>query len=134
MYSGIKCALPLRTKLQLLRYKVFGMLCYYDLKGYESSVKKWYDGYRFAAQEIFCPWLVVNFCNDAVNSIRGNCKHNQQSSRSSLQNYWVGNSSNDAICEFMPYLDEIEAKRMQTLINGGMVENCVNEQLNYDEI
>lgn len=104
------------------------MLSYYDLNSYEDAVKQWYDGYRFAGNEIFCPWDVVNFCYDAVNSIRS------EKNKISLQNYWAGTSSNDAICDFMPYLDEREAKRMQTLINGGEIEISLNEQLNYNAI
>ena len=108
--------------------EVQNMLEYYDLEGYSNQVKHWYDGYRIADHELYCPWDVVNFCSDS-------CIARQYGSKNIVcQNYWVGTSSNAVIKEYMPYLNEQEAERMQRLLDGESIEFSVNEQLNYNEI
>ena len=108
--------------------EVHGMLEYYGLEGYSNQVKHWYDGYRIADHELYCPWDVVNFCSDSCTARR------YGSNDIVCQNYWVGTSSNAVIKEYMPYLNEQEAERMQSLLDGGSIEFGVNEQLNYNEI
>ena len=49
-------------------------------------------------------------------------------------NYWIGTSSNDVIDEFLGFLTEEDAERMQTLIDGGNIELEINEELNYSDI
>ena len=108
--------------------EVRNMLEYYGLEGYSNQVKHWYDGYRIANHELYCPWDVVNFCSDS-------CTARQYGSKDIVcQNYWVGTSSNAVIKEYMPYLNEQEAERMQRLLDGESIEFAVNEQLNYNEI
>ena len=108
--------------------EVRNMLEYYGLEGYSNQVKHWYDGYRIADHELYCPWDVVNFCSDS-------CTARQYGSKNIVcQNYWVGTSSNAVIKEYMPYLNEQEAERMQRLLDGESIEFSINEQLNYNEI
>ena len=40
----------------------------YDLEEYANLVKENYDGYRFNKKEMYCPWDVVNFIYDALES------------------------------------------------------------------
>ena len=109
--------------------EVQNMLEYYDLEGYSNQVKHWYDGYRIADHELYCPWDVVNFCSDAYQLLKEGREH-----KILFNNYWIGTSSNAVIKEYMPYLNEQEAERMQRLLDGESIEFSVNEQLNYNEI
>lgn len=102
------------------------MLEYYGLSCHEKEVKAWYDGYRIAGSEIYCPWDLICFCKSALKS--------SDPKAFILVSYWLGTSSNDAIRDFMRYLDEDAADKMQALLKGQSIEIIVNEQLNYDEI
>ena len=104
------------------------MLSYYGLSEFEQDVKDWYDGYRIWKSEIFCPWDVINYCSDA--------KADLEAGNDVLapQSYWSATGTNNVIQQFMPYLDESEAERMQTLLDGGQIQFRLNELLNYNDI
>ena len=104
------------------------MLSYYGLSEFEQDVKDWYDGYRIWKSEIFCPWDVINYCSDA--------KADLEAGNDVLapQSYWSATGTNNVIQQFMPYLDESEAERMQTLLDGGQIHFRLNELLNYNDI
>ncbi len=104
------------------------MLEYYSLTAYEGAVKEWYDGYKIAGREIFCPWDVICFCKKAVLERRNGDPISQPDS------FWTDTSSSDVIYKYMPYLDVKEADRMQTLLDDGEIEFMLNEKLNYNEI
>ena len=105
---------------------VLALLDYYGLSSRKQDVKHWYDGYRFGSNDIYSPWDVLNFCQCAL------------SSKNPLEfkpdNYWIGTSSNDLIDEFLGFLTEEDAERMQTLIDGGSIELQINDELNYSDI
>ena len=85
-----------------------------------------YDGYRFGPDKIYCPWDVLNFCQCALKSTNP--------LKFEPDNYWIGTSSNDVIDEFLGFLTEEGAERMQTLIDGGNIELEITEELNYSDI
>jgi len=35
-----------------------------------DDVREWYDGYNFAGTQIYCPWDVVMFCDNAKDNPR----------------------------------------------------------------
>ncbi len=108
--------------------EVAAMLDYYGLSEQKNAVKEWYDGYRIGRSELYCPWDVISFCNDAISDLSLGNKISAPSS------YWTATSGNDVIQQFMPYLKEADAERMQALLDGGEIEFVLNEQLNYNEI
>ncbi len=108
--------------------EVAAMLDYYGLSEQKNAVKEWYDGYRIGRSELYCPWDVISFCDDAFSDLSLGNKI------SAPANYWTATSGNDVIQQFMPYLNEKDAERMQALLDGGEIEFVLNEQLNYNEI
>ncbi len=40
------------------------MLKYYEIEDHYEEVKNWYDGYQFGGVEVYCPWDVLNYCNN----------------------------------------------------------------------
>ncbi len=105
--------------------EVRAMLTYYGLEARLDDVRTWYDGYRFAGEEIYCPWDVINFSKQAV------------SSKNPLQyqpeNFWENTSSNSVIEEFLEFLTSEDAGRMQTLVDGGTVDLSINDKLTYGD-
>ena len=106
--------------------EVHELLHYYGLESYFNEIKRWYDGYRFADSEIYCPWDLVNFCSNAIKL--GKPKNLQPG------NYWIGTSESEVIEDFLGYLSGKEAEEMQILVDGGEIEVTVNETLNYNEL
>ncbi len=101
------------------------LLEYYGLASRFADVKQWYDGYRFAGEEIYCPWDVINFCNQAI--------HSTKPLQYQPENYWEGTGSNDAIAEFLGFLTTEDATRMQTLVDGNTIDLTINDKLTYSD-
>lgn len=62
------------------------MLHDYEMDDRYDEVKEWYDGYRFGKADVYCPWDVVNYCNDHI--------HNPAAEP---ENYWMNTSGNSVI-------------------------------------
>lgn len=105
--------------------EVRSLLDYYGLSGRFAEVKRWYDGYRFADSEIYCPWDVISFCDKALRS-KALAKYRPE-------NYWEGTSGNAVIDEFLGFLSADDAERMQTLVDGGEIELTINDKLTYGD-
>lgn len=72
------------------------LLDYYGLADRSKDVKAQYDGYRFGSSEIYSPWDVLSFCQDALAST--------DAQTAEPDNYWINTSGNDAIDEFLGFL------------------------------
>ena len=90
-------------------------------------VKKWYDGYRIAGREIYCPWDVLNFCSDAMTKISNPLAYEPQ-------NYWMNSSGNEILLPFIDHLTKTDSSMMEDLVNGEEVEIKLNEQVTYADL
>ena len=111
---------------QRARSKNYKTREYYGLSSRSEDVKLWYDGYKLVGKDIYCPWDVINFAGQALKSGK------EQSFEP--RNYWANTSSNDAVREFLGFLDKQDSEKMQTLVDGGSIEIDVNEQLSYGDM
>ena len=118
--------LRLAEAIGFTQSEVDTMLEYYGLAEQRSGVRKWYDGYRIGGKEIYCPWDVINFCSETL--------HSAAPRAFEPRNYWANTSSNDAVREFLGFLDKQDSEKMQTLVDGGSIEIDVNEQLSYGDM
>lgn len=101
------------------------LLDYYGLTSRMDDVKRWYDGYLFAGQEIYCPWDVVNFCSEAL-ELRAPETYEPE-------NYWAGTSDNGVIAEFLEFLSNEDVDQIQILVDGGVIELKINDKLTYGD-
>lgn len=105
------------------------LLCYYKLDDHYDTVKEWYDGYRFGNKEVYCPWDVINYCNDHLSD-----------PSAPPENYWLNTSSNDIINRFIDSMDDIGEKKkltqfeLELLVNGETVQKKISEELTYKEL
>ena len=116
----------LATAIGFTADEVNQLLSYYGLSDKRDTVKTWYDGYRFGQSEIYCPWDVIHYCSDILDD--GINRETFQP-----QNYWAETSSNDVIDEFLGFLTQDDTDKMQTLLDGGVIEFEVNEEVTYDD-
>ena len=104
------------------------MLSYYGLQDYAKEVKNNYDGYNFGDLHMYCPWDVVSFCAENHEKIR------KPDSNIIADNYWINTSGNDAIEEFMGYIDASDIEKMQDLMDGKQISAIVKESLCYGDL
>lgn len=44
------------------------LLGFYGLSSYRDVIRNWYDGYRFGDTDVYCPWDVINYCDELLAS------------------------------------------------------------------
>lgn len=102
---------------------VEGLLEYYGLSVYKEAVRSWYDGYRFGNTDVYCPWDVINYCDELL------------ADPSALpKNYWANTSGNDLIRRLLRQSNQSVKGEMEELLGGGQVTKRVKQELTYREI
>ena len=104
------------------------VLSYYGLTDYFEEVKDNYDGYHFGTNHMYCPWDVMNFCNDNYRKLSKDINLIQAG------NYWINTSGNDVIEEFMGFIESEDVDKMQNLIDGESIFAEVREALCYGDL
>lgn len=102
------------------------LLHYYGQDEYYETVKEWYDGYHFGRIDVYCPWDVINFCSDHL-----------EDAKLSPKNYWANTSGNSVIRHFIESVNEpqmLTRMELERLVNGGMVQKEINQELTYNEL
>lgn len=99
------------------------MLAYYGFMEKYDLIKEWYDGYQFGDSDIYCPWDVINYCDD----LRDN-------SDAMPQNYWVNTSSNDIIRNFVKKANPVARNEIEQLIAGGSIKKEIYQELTYRDL
>lgn len=102
------------------------MLQYYGLSDHFNQVKEWYDGYRFGNADVYCPWDVVNYCED-----------HRDNSDLEPQNYWMNTSGNDVINHFIGSVNDagmLTEDELERLVNGEVITQRVDEMVTYKDL
>ena len=102
------------------------LLHYYGQDEHYETVKEWYDGYHFGGIDVYCPWDVINFCSDHL-----------EDAKLSPKNYWANTSGNSVIRHFIESVNEpqmLTRMELERLVNGGMVQKEINQELTYNEL
>ena len=100
------------------------LLEYYDLSRNYGDVKEWYDGYRFGNVEVYCPWDVVNYCDEL-----------RADSNALPQNYWSNTSSNEVVRKFIQGADIGTTKNeIERLVAGEVIKKEIHQELTYQDM
>jgi len=99
------------------------MLNCLGLAEYYEATKEWYDGYRFGQQDVYCPWDVINWCDQLLNT-----------SDRIPQNFWVNSGSTDIIRQFAEQADTVTRDQIGMLIEGGTIRKKLSEELTYRDM
>ena len=104
------------------------VLAYYGLSDYYEEARNNYDGYHFGTTHMYCPWDVMNFCNDNFRKLRKD--------RNLIQagNYWINTSGNDVIEKFMGFIEPEDVDMMQDLLDGKSITAEVRTSLCYGDL
>ena len=104
------------------------VLSYYGLTGYYEDVRNNYDGYHFGTTHMYCPWDVMNFCNDNYRKL------SKDKNLIQAGNYWINTSGNDVIEEFMGFIEPEDVELMQDLLDGKSITAEVRATLCYGDL
>ena len=104
------------------------VLAYYGLSDYYEEARKNYDGYHFGTTHMYCPWDVMNFCNDNFRKLR------KDKNLIQAGNYWINTSGNDVIEKFMGFIEPEDVDMMQDLLDGKSITAEVRTSLCYGDL
>ena len=116
------------TGIGFIKEDTQNVLSYYGLSDYYEEVSNNYDGYYFGTNHMFCPWDVMNFCNDNFRKL------NQDKNLIQAGNYWINTSGNDVIEEFMGFIESEDVDKMQKLLDGESITVEVRSALCYGDL
>lgn len=99
------------------------LLTDYGLSNAYSSIKEWYDGYHFGDLDIYCPWDVLNYCDELLTF--PNKKPDV---------YWINTSSNSIIRQFIDKANHSTQADIEDLIAGKSICKQITDNLTYGEL
>ena len=99
------------------------MLAFYGLSAYKDVIRGWYDGYRFGDTDVYCPWDVINYCDELL-----------AAPSTPPKNYWANTSGNDLIRRMLQHASLTTKNEVEELLNGGQITKRVKQELTYREI
>ena len=99
------------------------MLTFYGLSSYKDVIRDWYVGYRFGDTDVYCPWDVINYCDELL-----------AASSAPPKNYWANTSGNDLILHMLKNADQTTKDEVEELLNGGRITKRIKQELTYRDI
>ena len=102
---------------------VDALLEFYGLSDYQGVIRDWYDGYRFGGADVYCPWDVINYCDELLADPGAVPK-----------NYWANTSGNDLILRMLKMADQTTKDEVEELLNGEKITKRIKQELTYREI
>jgi hypothetical protein len=99
------------------------LLAYYGLEKFADTVKEWYNGYQFGNVSVYCPWDVINYCDEA-----------RANGGLYPKNYWANTSGNAMVRRFINIADKATKNEIEQLVAGDSIIKPVNQELTYNEL
>ncbi len=99
------------------------ILKFYGLSSFKDVIRDWYDGYRFGNVDVYCPWDVINYCDELL-----------ADPAAPQKNYWANTSGNDLILRLLKKADQTTKDEMEELLNGEAITKKMKQELTYREI
>ena len=90
---------------------------------WKPLIKKWYNGYIFGSNSLYCPWDVMNYLSEL-----------QKDERLLPKNYWKNTSHNGILLTFVERTDFDVSDKFETLLNEGTITARITDQLTYDTL
>ena len=99
------------------------LLAFYGLSAYKDTIRDWYDGYRFGDTDVYCPWDVINYCDELL-----------ADPGAEPENYWANTSGNDLIRRLLKKANQSTKNDVEQVINGGTIIKPIRQELTYREV
>ena len=95
----------------------------YGLSSYKNVIRDWYDGYRFGNVDVYCPWDVLNYCDELLIN-----------PEAEPENYWANTSENDLVRRLLKKADQTTRDEIEELINGSNIVKEIRQELTYRDV
>ena len=99
------------------------MLAFYGLTSHKDVIRDWYDGYLFGRTSLYCPWDVINYCDELLSDAMAKPK-----------NYWANTSGNTMVRRFIDKADKNTKDEIESLLAGEIIHKPVKQELTYKEL
>ena len=99
------------------------LLEFYGLSSYKDVIRDWYDGYRFGDTDVYCPWDVINYCDELL-----------ADPGAEPENYWANTSGNDLVRRLLKKANQTTRNDVEYLINGETITKTIRQELTYREV
>ena len=103
--------------------EVDNLLSDYHMESKSDLIKEWYDGYIFGKTEVYNPWSLINFLQDAC-----------LDEYALPTEYWSNTSSNTIVKDIICRADMTMKSEIEHLIAGGTIQKKVCETITYEDI
>ena len=101
------------------------ILAYYGFSDKYDEVREWYDGYMFGSADIYNPWSILSYIDEAQGEGRFLL---------AAKAYWSNTSSNSIVRELIYDADNNTRNDLEILMNGGSIKKPVHEDITYGDI
>jgi hypothetical protein len=99
------------------------LLMYYGLSDHYNTIKEWYNGYQFGNVAVYCPWDVMNYCDEI-----------RKTPNLHPQNYWANTSGNGMVRHFIDKATAQTKREIEQLIAGETIVKPIRQELTYSEL
>ena len=103
--------------------EVQASLKFYQLDHKIDEARQWYNGYIFGNANVYNPWSILNYVQDAYENVNWFPRP-----------YWVNTSSNSIIRELIEISDNEIKDEIEALIQGESITKPIHEDVVYSEI
>jgi hypothetical protein len=103
--------------------EVKDLLEYYGLQEHYDEIEAWYNGYKFGNTSVYCPWDVINHCDNL-------CADDE----AIPENYWANTSGNGLVRKFIDQATNQTKKEIEQLIAGESIVKSIRQELTYSEL
>ena len=103
--------------------EVKDILAEYNMQDKFSHIKDWYDGYLFGNKEVYNPWSMLNYIDEARKDLV-----------SEPVSYWVNTSGNEIIYDFLKRSDSELKDNFTKLVNGEAIKADIYPEMTYREL
>ena len=104
--------------------EVKSMLEYYGLSNHYDEIKTWYGGYRFGNAQVYCPWDIINYCEEL-----------RRNPQAKPQIYWFNTCGNKAMKRFIQQLDKSIVKyEIEKLVSGKTLTREIHQEMIYQNM
>ena len=100
---------------------VKNILEYYELSEHYDEIKMWYDGYRFGNVEVYCPWDVINYCDELRINNMAQPQNYWSNTRACLKNH--SRNLHAPLCGIF-HPNSVAVARYGALIRAKYTTNC----------
>ena len=99
------------------------ILRFYGLTSYKNVIREWYDGYCFGKVDVYCPWDVINYCDELL-----------ADPEAEPENYWANTSGNDLVRRLLVRSDQTTRDEIEQLIGGGTIAKTLRQELTCRDV